>query len=1069
MSQFTPSSDFRVDGARRKAAAGSFFRRPWLVVLSVALLLVSVMLHNPGTGSAEAPSDDYTMNDIFDFGTYGQVSVDSPGTGNIEEAGDRDFFILDLSSVGTYRLEISGSGDTGELENPRLFGVYKYAADLECSGAYDDPAVRAYAFVADATEANAYAVGVGAEGNGTGTYQITIASTDDTRTGCDTVQDSQDTAPGVPQDLAAEAASDTRIDLTWTAPDGEPTAYHVEWSADGESNWQGVDPGHSGAGTAYSHTGLTEETTYHYRVRAENEGGTGEWTEAVSAITQKRPNSPATGQPAISGTVQVEETLTADTSGIADDDGLHNTSFSYQWLADDVEIAGATDVTYTLVEADEGRTIKVRVSFTDDRGHEETLTSAATAAVTARPNSPATGAPAITGTAQVAETLTAATSGIEDEDGLTNATFTYQWLADDADISGATNSTYTLTFGENGKAIRVRVSFTDDRGHAESLTSAATTAVSAVAQQQVNSPPTGAPTITGTVEVGQTLTADASGIVDEDGLENATFSYQWLADDADISGATDSTYTIVDADEGKTVKVRVSFTDDAGNKESLTSAATGTVAARPNSPATGQPAITGTAQVAETLTVDTSGIADEDGLTNAVLNYQWTANDGSDDTDIEGATESTYTLTLSENGKTVKVRVSFADDRGHEESLTSEPTAAVSAAAQQQADTTIPTISSIAITSDPDDDFVVNGPYPWTGGWFSRSTGVYGIGDSIQVTVTFSEEVIVTGAPRLELSLGSNAGRFADYEGVDGNSLAFSYMVAEGDSATGGIAVAASMLTLNGGSVKDAAGNSANLSHVALAADSGHRVDGIRPTLLSLGVTESSHNSDDVYGPGEEVIIDADFSEPVFGSHSPAPQLKLDFDGVEKLATWETTGFGDFFSYYVQEGDSDLDGLEIAANSVVLNGGYFRDAAGNDATDLTHAAIAAGPYHKVDAVGPTISSMVITSDPGDDDTYGPGDKIEVTVTFSENVRVPGIYRGDMPGIRHPQLELTIGGEARTADYQNNQASAVVFAYNVRPGDTDEDGISIAADKLELNGGLIEDATSDSVFWRTLPT
>ena len=87
------------------------------------------------------------------------------------------------------------------------------------------------------------------------------------------------------------------------------------------------------------------------------------------------------------------------------------------------------------------------------------------------------------------------------------------------------------------------------------------------------------PTISGTPQVGETLTADTSGIADEDGLDNAAFTYQWLADDADISGARGSTYTLVEADEGKIVNLRVSFTDDGGNDETLTSAATDAVAA----------------------------------------------------------------------------------------------------------------------------------------------------------------------------------------------------------------------------------------------------------------------------------------------------------------------------------------------------------------------------------------------------------------------------------------------------------------------------------------------------------
>ena len=202
--------------------------------------------------------------------------------------------------------------------------------------------------------------------------------------------------------------------------------------------------------------------------------------------------------------------------------------------------------------------------------------------------------------------------------------FRFQWVTNDgsadADITGATDSTYTLVAADEGKTVKVRVSFTDRGGYAESLTSAATDTVSFAVQQQVaNSPATGTPAISGTAQVGQTLTADTSGIADTDGLSNVTYSYQWVANDGtndtDISGATGSTYTLVAADEGRTVRVLVSFTDDAGNHETLTSAATAAVDAASNSPATGAPAITGTAQVGETLTADTSGIADADGLT----------------------------------------------------------------------------------------------------------------------------------------------------------------------------------------------------------------------------------------------------------------------------------------------------------------------------------------------------------------------------------------------------------------------------------------------------------------------
>ena len=72
-----------------------------------------------------------------------------------------------------------------------------------------------------------------------------------------------------------------------------------------------------------------------------------------------------------------------------------------------------------------------------------------------------------------------------------------------------------------------------------------------------NSPATGAPTITGTAQVGEVLEVDTSGIADADGLGNVQYEYLWLADDSDISGATNATYTLEDADEGKAIKVRV--------------------------------------------------------------------------------------------------------------------------------------------------------------------------------------------------------------------------------------------------------------------------------------------------------------------------------------------------------------------------------------------------------------------------------------------------------------------------------------------------------------------------------
>ena len=98
-----------------------------------------------------------------------------------------------------------------------------------------------------------------------------------------------------------------------------------------------------------------------------------------------------------------------------------------------------------------------------------------------------------------------------------------------------------------------------------------------------NRPATGAPTISGTPEVGEKLTADVSNIQDADGLENVTYTYQWFrvmaGVETEISGATGTMYEVATADIDHQIKVRVNFTDDAGNAEELESALTAAVVA----------------------------------------------------------------------------------------------------------------------------------------------------------------------------------------------------------------------------------------------------------------------------------------------------------------------------------------------------------------------------------------------------------------------------------------------------------------------------------------------------------
>ena len=131
-----------------------------------------------------------------------------------------------------------------------------------------------------------------------------------------------------------------------------------------------------------------------------------------------------------------------------------------------------------------------------------------------------------------------------------------------------------------------------------------------------NSPATGVPVISGTAQAGETLTADVTGITDANGLSNVSYSYQWLASvgswtfgGTDIDEATEATYEVSDADVGKTIKVRVTFSDDAENPETLISAATAVVVAAATSPLTGFTLLDASARPQTVLATLTDGIA----------------------------------------------------------------------------------------------------------------------------------------------------------------------------------------------------------------------------------------------------------------------------------------------------------------------------------------------------------------------------------------------------------------------------------------------------------------------------
>ena len=266
-------------------------------------------------------------------------------------------------------------------------------------------------------------------------------------------------------------------------------------------------------------------------------------------------------------------------------------------------------------------------------------------------------APSISGTVKVGQTLTC-DPGTWANDDPSVPTYSYQWKADGVAISGATNSTFVLTNTQHGAAITCTVTATDVDGSTDATTSATSAVVYA---DPVN---TAAPSITGTAQVGQTLSCSTgtwSG-------SSITYSYQWKAGGTNISGATSSTFVPTNAEHGATITCTVTATNDGGNASATSSATAACVYAAPTNSAI--PTISGTATEGQTLTAGNgtwagSGIA---------YSYQWKRGG----TNISGATASTYVLQSADVGSTITVTVTATNDGGNA-NATSSATATVAA------------------------------------------------------------------------------------------------------------------------------------------------------------------------------------------------------------------------------------------------------------------------------------------------------------------------------------------------------------------------------------------------------
>ena len=327
-------------------------------------------------------------------------------------------------------------------------------------------------------------------------------------------------------------------------------------------------------------------------------------------------------------------------------------------------------------------------------------------------------------------------------------------------------------------------------------------------------------------------------------------------------------------------------------------------------------------------------------------------------------------------------------------------------------DTMGPVVATVRITSNAGSDMT------------------YAAGETIEVTVTFSETVVVTGTPRLTLNVGGRS-RTANYLNVTGGAVRFRYKVVSGDSASYGVSIEANRLS--GGTIRDGAQNNAVLDHVVVAADSQHKVDGIKPVLAT---TEGA--------VANGTTLTLAYGEPLDGSSAPSMDDFTVTGGSETRTVTgaRVSGSAVFLTLSPAVAASES-GLRV---SYELGSNPIQDTAGNDADRLSNRSVT---NKTGDTMGPTVSTVRITSSAGSDRTYGVDDTIEVTVTFSETVVVTGT----------PQLTLNVGGRSRAANFQGVASKAVKFSYRMVSGDSDADGVSIESNGL--SGGTIRDGAQNN--------
>ncbi len=492
---------------------------------------------------------------------------------------------------------------------------------------------------------------------------------------------SEEVTLGPPSELSAPAIEGTvQVGQALQANPGEWGGTETQQSY----QWQLCEGDGSGCADIVGATGTEYELTsaelghaLRLEVGASNNLGS---VVAISDVTTPVEDESTlfdTWPPTISGTPQVGQTLIASAGSWL---GVEALGYAFQWQRCDedgegcTDIEGATEATYEAASGDVGHVLRVLASASEEHG--ATGTVSATSAPVAEADAPvSTAAPSATGSPLVGYSLM--TTDGEWSGGTGSLSFAYQWERCDehggecTPISEATAAEYAPSGSDAGMTLRARVTASTE-GHSSSAASTAIL-ISGGALHDVM-----APSLSGPHQLDRPLQASPGLWTGAGAIE---FAYQWRRcaeggeSCTDIEGATEAEYLPGEADTGHALRVRV-HASDGSESNNVTSAPTAGIAADPIAPENQvAPSIEGASTVGNVLTAQTGKWLSSEAIEYA---YQWQRcnEEGESCTNIEGATEATYTLAEADAGGTLRVLVTASNALGSAEA-TSDVTEAV--------------------------------------------------------------------------------------------------------------------------------------------------------------------------------------------------------------------------------------------------------------------------------------------------------------------------------------------------------------------------------------------------------